>query len=88
MVYLLKILMNSFSSLKYYVEVMIHFQCSNIKAIPSNIKGKCIKMVHEYWRPCNHNMGLDEIEISAQISRLLPNKRKKRGTIQDDTERG
>jgi hypothetical protein len=29
-------------------------------------------------------MGLDKIEISAKISRLFPNKRKKRGTIQDD----
>jgi hypothetical protein len=45
-------------------------------------------MVHESWRSCNHNMGSDEIEISAQISRLLTNKRKKRGIIQDDTERG
>lgn len=45
-------------------------------------------MAHQSWRSCNHNMGLDEIEISAQISRLLPNKRKKRGTIQDDIERG
>ena len=45
-------------------------------------------MVHESWRSCNHNMGSDEIEIPAQIPRLFPNKRKKRGTIQDDTERG
>ena len=31
-----------------------------IKSISSNIKGKCIKMVHESWRSCNHNTGSDK----------------------------
>jgi hypothetical protein len=26
---------------------------------------KCTKMVHESWRPCNHNMGSNETEIPA-----------------------
>ena len=33
-------------------------------------------------------MGSDETNFFSQIPRLLANKRKKRGTIQDDTERG
>jgi hypothetical protein len=45
-------------------------------------------MVHESWRSCNDNMGSDETKIPTQIPRLLSNKRKKRGTIQDDTKRG
>jgi hypothetical protein len=38
-------------------------------------------MVYESWRPCNHNMEPNEIEIPKQISRLLPNKRKEGGAI-------
>ena len=33
-------------------------------------------MVHEFGRPFNHNMGIDEIEVSDQISGLLPDERK------------
>jgi hypothetical protein len=38
-------------------------------------------MVPESWRPCNYNMGPNEIEIPEQIPGLFPNKRKKGGTI-------
>jgi hypothetical protein len=41
---------------------------SNAKKLnifPTTLKGKCIKMVHESWRSCNHNMGSDETEIPA-----------------------
>lgn len=45
-------------------------------------------MVYELGRSCDHNMGLDEGEISGQIPRLLPDERKKGGIIQDGSERG
>ena len=43
-------------------------------------------MVHEPGRTCDHNMGADEGEVFVQISRLLPDKIKKGGTIQDGSE--
>jgi hypothetical protein len=33
-------------------------------------------MVYESLRPCNHNMGPNETEISEQVLGLLPNERK------------
>jgi hypothetical protein len=38
-------------------------------------------MVYESWRPCNHNMGPNEVEISEQVPGLLQNERKEGGAI-------
>lgn len=45
-------------------------------------------MVYELGSSCDYDMGSDEGEISGQISRLLPDKRKKGGIIQDGSEGG
>lgn len=45
-------------------------------------------MVYELGSSCDHNMISDEGEISGQIPRLLPEKRKKGGIIQDGSEGG
>jgi hypothetical protein len=38
-------------------------------------------MVYEPWKPRNHNMGPNEVEISEQVQGLLQNERKKGGAI-------
>jgi hypothetical protein len=38
-------------------------------------------MVYEPWRPRNHNLGSNEVEISEKVPGLLENERKKGGAI-------